>query len=50
MKNNLQLLVIGLFMTLTCFSQQYVDSPYLKDYADKYEYSSAKRELDLHIV
>jgi len=50
MKINLQLFVIGLFMALTAFSQQYVDTPYLQDYADKYECSSAKRELDLHIV
>ena len=50
MKNNLQLFVIGLFMTLTTFSQQYVDTPYLQDYADKYDCCSAKRELDLHIV
>jgi len=50
MKNNLQLFVIGLFMTLTTFSQQYVDTPYLQDYADKYECCSAKRELELFIV
>jgi len=37
MKINVQLVLTGLFMTVTAFTQQYKDVPYLQDYADKFE-------------
>ena len=44
MKTNFQFLVIGLFAAASAFSQQYNDTPYLQDYADKFELST---ELNL---
>jgi len=35
--NKLRFLLIGLLVSFTAFSQQYKDTPYVQDYAEKYE-------------
>ena len=47
MKINFQFIITGLFMAVTAFSQQYKDTPYLQDYADKFEFSTDEIEQDL---
>jgi len=37
MKINFKFIFTGLFISVTAFSQQYKDVPYLQDYADKFE-------------
>jgi len=39
--------LIGLFISVTAFSQQYTDTPYLQDNADKFELSADEKEQDL---
>jgi hypothetical protein len=39
--------MIGLFAAASAFSQQYNDTPYLQDYADKFELSTEQYELNL---
>ncbi len=45
-----QFFFVGLFAAATAFSQQYIDTPYLQDYADKFELSSEENELTLKQV
>ena len=40
MKIHFQFIITGLFISVTAFSQQYKDMPYLQDYADKFEISA----------
>ncbi len=47
MKIKFQLIFIGLFAAATAFSQQYQDTPYLQDYADKFELSAEEGRLNL---
>ena len=47
MKIKFQFFVAGLFMAATAFSQQYKDTPYLQDYADKFELSTDENEQGL---
>ncbi len=47
MKTNFLFLVIGIFAAASAFSQPYVDTPYLQDYADKFELGSEEKELSL---
>ncbi len=47
MKINFQFIFMGLFITAAAFSQQYIDTAYLQDYADKFELSTDENQLDL---
>ena len=47
MKTHFQVIITGLFISMTAFSQQYKDTPYLQDYADKFELSADENEQDL---
>ena len=47
MKINFQLIFIGLFAAATAFSQHYQDTPYLQDYAEKFEPGAEENELNL---
>jgi len=47
MRINFQFFIIGLFAASSAFSQQYKDTPYLQDYADKFELNSEENELNL---
>lgn len=47
MKINVTLLFIGLFAAATTFSQHYQDTPYLQDYAEKFELRTDESELNL---
>ncbi|MCK5134228.1 MAG: hypothetical protein KAR19_00455 [Bacteroidales bacterium] len=47
MEINFKFFLIGLFISVTAFSQQYKDTPYLQDYADKFELCTDENEQDL---
>jgi len=47
MKIKLTLCILGLFASATIFSQSYQDTPYLQDYADKFELPAEGRDLNL---
>ncbi len=47
MKTNFQFFFAGLFMAVTAFSQQYKDTPYLQDYADKFELNTDDKQKEL---
>ncbi len=47
MKINFQLFFTGLFISVTALSQQYKDTPYLQDFADKFELSADDNQQDL---
>ncbi len=47
MKINFQLFFTGLFISVTALSQQYKDTPYLQDFADKFELSADDNQQEL---
>ena len=47
MKIKYQFFFMGLFTAAIAFSQQYKDTPYLQDYADKFKLSADENEQDL---
>jgi len=47
MRINFHFFIIGLFAAASAFSQQYNDTPYLQDYADKFELGAKEDQLHL---
>ncbi len=47
MKINFLFFFMGLFITTATFSQQYIDTPYLQDYADKFELNTDDKQKEL---
>ncbi len=45
--NTLKLVIISFIVVYSVFGQQYIDKPYIQDYADKFELSQGKNSAEL---